>query len=110
MQAPGSCNGVVRRVLFLQRAAAACALADGPGAPSVEGTILRALRARSRTRRPHSAAQMCVSVSSPCNVTIVRCMQICAVLLFSILRALRARVERAAALDGDRGAQHLRVI
>ena len=37
MQAPGSCNGVVRRVLFLQRAAAACALADGPGAPSVEG-------------------------------------------------------------------------
>jgi len=51
-----------------------------------------------------------VSVSSPCNVTIVRCMQICAVLLFSILRALRARVERAAALDGDRGAQHLRVI
>ena len=37
-------------------------------------------------------------------------MQICAVLLFSILRALRARVERAAALGGDRGAQHLRVI
>ena len=110
MQAPGSCNGVVRRVLFLQRAAAACALADGPGAPSVEGTTLRALRARSSTILPHSAAQMLVSVSSPCNVTIVRCMQICAVLLFSILRALRARVERAAALDGDRGAQHLRVI
>ena len=52
MQAPGSCNGVVRRVLFLQRAAVACALADGPGAPSVEGTTLRALRARSMEKVP----------------------------------------------------------
>lgn len=63
MQAPGSCNGVVRRVLFLQRAAAACALADGPGAPSVEGTILRALRA---TCRSNKAATLCCADVREC--------------------------------------------
>ena len=50
-------DGHRRRVLFLQRAVVACAIADGPGAPFVEG-ILRALRAR--RRRPHSTFTMCV--------------------------------------------------
>ena len=49
-----------RCVLVLQRVVAACAVADGPGAPFVEG-ILRALRAS--CRRPHSVTLLHVRVS-----------------------------------------------
>jgi hypothetical protein len=85
-----------RSVLFLQRAVAACAVADGPGAPIAEYCVHFVLDADGH-RRPHTL-----------SYTQVSCMPSSARLLpsfFSILRALRARVERAAALDSDRGVQ-----
>ena len=66
---------------------AACAVADGPGAPIVEYCVHFVLGGR---WRPQSLLHTCVLHPSLARLFF---------LFFSILRALRARVERAAALD-----------
>ena len=75
---------------------AACAVADGPGAPIAEYCVHFVLDADGH-RRPHSLLHTGV-LHAFIGTTF-------SFLFFSILRALRARVERAAALDSDRGVQ-----